>query len=270
MKHLKEVVVVFGVAALALVAWQWNAVTTRTRSSQPIDKIRESPVTTRVQRPSITNASSVAPVQLGKRQSIALRFKSPAPDMVGSLTFKEVGNMGVVMTTERPGDALLIKDKTWNPKYQDYELHDPIPCIPTGNGSELRYAGTVSEPPGTMIVPDGSRLCFRMDNGTWVYVCGLGEYQENGKTNGFGSDRTVDSCLTLLSGADAVLREGAARDLGRLTQQSQVPRVVPKLAALLRESAPAIRQAAAEGLAWISTDQELPNTAAFGGRQRPV
>lgn len=159
----------------------------------------------------------------------------------GSITLSGNGT-GTVFLTERPGDGILFK---LNPTGVSEQM------IATGERSQLRFSGRTSIGEAVLTAARGSRLCFRKSKGEWVYVCGLGEYAERGKVRLLGSDRTVDSCLAMLAGDDAILREGAARDLGRLTTQADAPRVIPRLVAMLQNVSPILRRSAAEGLGLI-------------------
>lgn len=159
----------------------------------------------------------------------------------GSITLAGNGT-GTVFLTERPGDGILFKLNAAGVSEQK---------IATGEGSQIRFSGRTSIGGGVLTATGGSRLCFRKSKGEWVYVCGLGEYVEAGKVHPLGSDRTVDSCLAMLAGDDALLREGAARDLGRLTTQADAARVIPRLAALLKDAPPTLRRGAIEGLGLI-------------------
>lgn len=175
--------------------------------------------------------------------------------IAGALTFKKPkGLPTAMMLTERPGDHLVFVDRVWNEPYKDYEFLDfPRQVVGTGVGSEIRFGGLVKSTTTTISVPNGTRMCFRKDAGGWVYVCGLGEITSTDKTATFGHSRTVASCLALLKTSDPILQEGAARDLGRLTQAADYTRVVSELAALLKSTNPVLRQAAVEGLGLIGT-----------------
>ncbi|HXU18680.1 MAG TPA: HEAT repeat domain-containing protein [Terriglobales bacterium] len=72
-------------------------------------------------------------------------------------------------------------------------------------------------------------------------------------TNRFGYNRTVASCLAILAGEDSILKEGAARDLGRLTKIDDVSGVVTKLGTLLDGTDEASKRGAIEGLGLIGT-----------------
>lgn len=56
---------------------------------------------------------------------------------------------------------------------------------------------------------------------------------------------------------DLILREGAARELGRLTRGADALRVVNRLCALLHDSTPAVRRGAAEGLGLIGSQDSV-------------
>jgi hypothetical protein len=203
----------------------------------------------KVQRPRVSPSSARA----AKRAAppAETRFVLPfsikdefAFNSVGSITIKEVAGSGVnLLVTERPGDSISVS-------FGGGGLGS---TVPTGEGSEIRFSGTHNLGDGELSVAKGSRVCLKKSQGKWVYVCGLGEYVAQGKTVRLGYNRTVDSCLTLLAKDDAILREGAARDLGRLTKPADVARVVPRLIALLKDTSPSLRRGAAEGLGLIGS-----------------
>lgn len=153
--------------------------------------------------------------------------------------------------TERPGDSMTFG-------LGALMGGNAQPQIATGTGSEIRFVGTIQGDGLKIIGAQGSRLVFRKVKGKlWAYVSGLGSYQSHGKLTKLGYDRTVDSCLALLKSRDPILREGAARDLGRLTTSRDAARVVSRLMALLERPDPsvAVRRGAIEGLGLIGTRQ---------------
>ncbi|MGH9838432.1 MAG: HEAT repeat domain-containing protein [Blastocatellia bacterium] len=193
--------------------------------------------------PSPAKAAKRAAPQLETRFIIPFSVRSGS-DTVGSITIAASVNPSVaILSTERPGDSIMFS----------LGLGGPGQEIATGEGSEIRFSGKHSLGDGELTVAEGSRVCLKKSQGEWVYVCGLGEYVAGGKTYRLGYNRTVDSCLTLLAKDDTILREGVARDLGRLTKPADVSRVVPKLVALLKDSSPVLRRGAAEGLGLIGS-----------------
>lgn len=195
--------------------------------------------------PSPAKAANRAAPQLETRFIIPFSVRNGS-NAVGSVTMKAVTeNRGLVsLTGERPGDSISFsvgESGLWGSS------------IATGEGSEIRFSGKLSIGDGELTVAEGSRVCLKKSQGEWVYVCGLGEYVAGGKTYRLGYNRTIDSCLALLAKNDMILREGAARDLGRLTKPADVSRVVPKLVVLLKDSSPALRRGTAEGLGLIGS-----------------
>lgn len=114
----------------------------------------------------------------------------------------------VKMMTERPGDSL--------PMQIGMMMGGGGAQIPVGNGSEVRFGGSVDNGEIRIIVPDG-RLAFKKTDMGWVYLCGQGsiEYGEN-KSYRFGDGRNVDNCLARLADSDGLLREAAVRELLRV------------------------------------------------------
>jgi hypothetical protein len=125
--------------------------------------------------------------------------------------------------------------------------------IGTAEGSEIRFAGRHEVNRGVLTGEEVSRLSFRKSNKVWVYVSGLGQYEEGGKVTRLGHSRSVNTCLALLGSGDPILREGAARDLGRLVGTTDVARAVSKLTPLLNDTSPFVRRGTAEGLGLIGS-----------------
>jgi tetratricopeptide (TPR) repeat protein len=166
---------------------------------------------------------------------------------VGSITKQDTYDGSFVLyLAERPGDLLEVA--ITGPSAGRATTF-------TSEGSEVRYEGRHTIATGTLFGEKTSPLCFRKAKEGWVYICGLGECVQDGKTNRLGYDRTVDSCLALLSTDDTILREGAARDLGRLAKKEDDSRVVPALTSLLNDSSDFVRRGAAEGLGLIGSQE---------------
>ena len=179
-----------------------------------------------------------------------------ADEDAGAISFVGWPGKGPLLwlSRERPGDKLLIF------------FADATVVFARGDGSEVRFAGSVDLGEAKVTVEPGTRLCFRRCGDQWVYLCGRGriEYTQSGRVVELGERRTAVSCLALMSSSDAILREGGARDAGRVTTDADVPRVLPKLHALLADVSPTVRQGAAEALGLIGGPQclELLKTAA--------
>lgn len=193
------------------------------------------------------------------RFSVPLPIANGNPNFVGSITMAgRQGSSRVTYENERPGDGV------------GYGI-GPIagmgmgglhPLVATGVGSEIRFLGTVEGKGWTIMAARGGRLVFRKIEGDrWAYVSGLGSYQSHGRLTRLGYDRTEASCLRLLKSKDPVLREGAARDLGRLTTARDAGLVVTRLEPLLADSSAAVRRGAIEGLGLIGTSVGTPPTA---------
>jgi hypothetical protein len=141
---------------------------------------------------------------------------------------------------DRPGDKILASIGG---------MFEPtVPVVLAGDGSEIRFGGNV-QGPDFSISSTVSRLCFRKVKEGWRYISGIGEVRyKDGKLIRLGNNRTLTSCLELLSSSDPIVREGCARDLGRLSKREDHDRVLPNLSALLRDTIPSVRRGAAEGL----------------------
>jgi HEAT repeat protein len=132
-------------------------------------------------------------------------------------------------------------------------LEPSLPRLCVGEGSEICFEGRIETAEITLQPDEGSRFCFRKVKGGWAYVWGRGhiEYTKDKKVVNPGSGRSLNSLVSLLSSADPIIREGAARELGHLVTETEVEPVVPKLTALLSDSAVWVRRGAAEGLGTI-------------------
>lgn len=194
-------------------------------------------------------ASPSKPVPPPLETRFVISFKPRnGSDTLGSITFAEGGKGYNVISTERPGDSMMMSMGGMFGGGGGMQT-----MIATGEGSEIRFAGRIEIADGELSVAKGSRVALKKSKGDWVYVCGLGEYVADGKTNRLGYNRTVDSCLALLAAGDVVLKEGAARDLGRLVKPTDAARVVPTLVPLLNDSADSLKRGAAEALGLIGS-----------------
>jgi len=173
---------------------------------------------------------------------LALPPVGQADDCAGvTMTGDAPNSIWVVM--ERRGDAVTVS------------LSGAM-AISTGMGSELRFKGTVQTDKMTVASLTHGRLCFKRTDEGWVYLCGRGQVKyPDGTVSELGDRRTLESCLDLLSSPDSILREGGARDLGRLTTADEAQRVMPRLVPLLQDSMPSVRRGAAEGLGLIGRQE---------------
>jgi len=182
-----------------------------------------------------------------KRFSMVFR-PSFGTDTEGSITLEATGDGYMLLSCERPGDKMMMSLGGLFGGGGTSET-----TIGIGEGSEVRFVGTFSTSFGSVTGDEGSRLVFRKADGDWAYICGRGRYEEDSIITELGKSRSVESCLQLLNNNDPILREGGARDLGRLGYSGNVARVVPKLAGLLRDSSSYVRRGAIEGLGLIGT-----------------
>ena len=193
----------------------------------------------------------VGPVEVSYTIRLAL---TDTTDSFGSISIVPSKDGTPVYEEERPGDGLTFiiglgiffggRGNTGSSR-----------LVNVGPGSEIRFAGDVTVGNLRIVPVPGSRLAFRRrPSGNWAYVSGIGNmiYLDRNELVQLGYHRTVTSCLTLLSAKDEFFREGAARDLGRLTREEDIARVVPELAKLLRDEAILVRRGAAESIGRIS------------------
>lgn len=162
------------------------------------------------------------------------------------------GSSRAMAAAERPGDLLgsfIESDVALPGKF----AVGTVSNYATGEGSELRWVGSHRWERDSIQADPSSRLAFRNADGEWCYVCGLGECTFQGVTVLLGQDRTVESCLALLTSKDPILREGGARDLGRLSEAKDAEKVVSNLIPLLKDSSPFVRRGAAEGLGLVGS-----------------
>lgn len=166
-------------------------------------------------------------------------------DDVGSCTVEQLSS-GLLWITfgARPGEEALLT----------FPAMQPLVC--EGEGSEIAFGSRVDAPGLTLVPAAGQRLCLKKTPEGWVWVCGRGQVTyPDGRVVELGDKRAVDSCLDLLSSSDPILREGGARDLGRLTTAEEAQRVTPRLVPLLQDSVPHVRRGAAEGLGLIGRQE---------------
>lgn len=149
---------------------------------------------------------------------------------------------------------------------------DPT-LICLASGSEVRFGGSVEVGGIRVTAKREARLCFRKVNRDWVYLCGQGQvvYKKKNQVVKLGAERTVTSCLALLSSRDPIRREGGVRDLGRLATVNDRGRVAPAIAKLLKDPSPAVRRGATEGLALIGGQECVnPLKAAAASEKNPI
>ncbi|KPL03130.1 MAG: hypothetical protein AMJ90_04015 [candidate division Zixibacteria bacterium SM23_73_2] len=162
----------------------------------------------------------------------------------GSITLVQLGT-GYGASMERPGDATV---GAWIPGSTSYQT-----LLNGGVGSEIRFNGDIELDSLLIQASFPERLCVRRVASGWAYVCGRGRlsFKDSGTSITVGEERTTDECMRLLASENAVLREGAARDLGRLVRPQDRTRAVPALRTLLDDSSSYVRCGAAEGLALV-------------------
>lgn len=247
MKAIKPIAILACIAALAGIAMLWQHARRSHAESEMLSVTGSAgqPIVTKT--PTLpSKPSKVAPPPVETRFAISFSPRN-GNDSFGSITIAQAGEGYNLISCERPGDSMMMSlGGMFGGGGGGMQT-----MIATGEGSEIRFSGRHDLGDGELTVAKGSRVCLKKSKGEWAYVCGLGQYIIDGKTNQLGSSRTVDSCLTLLAKDDDILREGAARELGWLTKPADAPRVVPKLVALLKDASQPLRRGAAEGLGLI-------------------
>jgi len=153
------------------------------------------------------------------------------------------------ITLSRPGDIQVFAQERGGLR----------PLVPGGLGSEVRILGTFQS--GTVRLSSTRShvpLCLLKVEEGWAYVCGEGEAAIGGKVVALGVGRSTASCLGLLNSSDAILRAGAARDLGRLAWRSEeASDAVDRIEECLRDREPIVRRAAVEALGLLATPRAL-------------
>jgi len=222
--------------------------------------------TPKVNVASAENTSLSAPVE--ERVIVPLAFTETRRG-TGSFSMMAMGDGRVASIPERPSDSLIPVGGSSNLGKPLLTIHGPSRTeVWSGRGSEVRFAGSVAWGDVRVVAAPESQLCFKKANEGWAYLCGVGTVKLANRRQAIslGDKRTVDSCLGLLSSEDPILREGAARDLGRLTSEVDRERVVPGLSALLTGDPDAsVRRGAAEGLGLIGDEQCLETLGAARG-----
>jgi len=184
---------------------------------------------------------------------------------VGSYTIAEIPGASDCdeSLTERPGDKLpMTLPSLVGLLFEGTGAYIGRLDVWGGEGSEVRFRGRVVAGGVSVTAAPGGRLCFKKSNGSWVYLCGRGHVQhsQDGRIveMELGRNRTVEHCLRLLSASDPLLREGAARDLGRLTTDPVAHRVLSGILPLLRDPVPGVRRGAALALGLIGRQDCIP------------
>jgi hypothetical protein len=193
-----------------------------------------------------------------QRTLLRLRFAKTV-DGTGSFTVVALKDQVAMNLVDRPGDSVLHDLQGRLTDGATLTLFKDVP-VWMGEGSEIRFSDYF-ECEGAKVACRRSdvRLCFKKTSDGWVYLCGSGliQYKNDQSAVMLGEDRTVDSCLALLSSGDAILREGAVRDLGRVSSRENYVRVIPRLATLLHDADPRIRRGAAEALGFIGVEDSV-------------
>lgn len=243
MKTTRILMVLAVIGGIALAVWVWQTAVQKRQNSENHPRVSIEDQTQSASGP--TKEVSLKPPKKEERFSMIYR-PSIGSDTIGSITLKNTGTGYTLISTERPGDTMMMTLDAMSGGMQT--------IIGTGDGSEIRFIGTFKTDQGVVTGEKNSRLSFRKADGDWAYVSGLGQYEEQGKVTKLGYNRTVESCLDLLKSEDPILREGGARDLGRLCTVKDARRVVPQLAVMLKDSSVPTRRGAIEGLGLIGTD----------------
>jgi hypothetical protein len=245
MKKSKIVTIISTTCVIVLFIWIWHlGVKRRQNADSQSGIIEEISTLPRVAKP-------ILPVEPKKEKRFSIIFRpSMKCDDVGSITYLN----GDVQSTERPGDEIIIQMEIMGLKTYPSAMGQIASGINfTGEGSEIRFAAEYISEINIIKAESYQRLSFRKIDGDWAYVSGLGQYEEQGKVTRLGHNRTVESCLELLKNEDPILREGGARDLGRLCTPKDAPIVVPCLIDMLKDSSNFVRRGAIEGLGLIGT-----------------
>ncbi len=168
---------------------------------------------------------------------------------------------GIEWRLERPGDDIISISNRITKKLSYMKI-----CGKAGSelrvaGSiELRYVSIMGNFLGiqTLKVDEGvPRLCFKKVKNGWAYLSGSGYITQvcqglgcnpEPRRREIGRSRTVESCLEAVDSPDEIVREGCARDLGRMAAQADRTRVTAALSRLLSDPVPDVRGGAAEGL----------------------
>jgi hypothetical protein len=249
MKATRILVVFVFTLIVAASAWIWQTRFHKNQGNSNQVHITTEEIAGETSGPAEESSSAQQP----KEDPFSMGFRPDfGSDTTGSITlygFSDGFNM--MFVTERPGDNLIMSlGGMFGGGGQGMQT-----MIGTGEGSEIRFIGRFRTDYGLIRGERDTRLAFRKVFGGWRYVSGRGEYKEEYKVIRLGHNRTVDSCLDLLNSEDPIFREGAARDLGRLCTDKDYDRVVPQLAAMLRDSSIHIRRGAIEGLGLIGTSE---------------
>ena len=226
----------------------------------------------------------------GGGRDIAVPFPFAGDEKaIGSVSVLEFepGSAIVEFAMERPGDRVFTPIELPGGVKMALELGegsilgfmadklvsgDPT-LICLASGSEVRFGGSVEVGGIRVTAKREARLCFRKVNRDWVYLCGQGQvvYKKKNQVVKLGAERTVTSCLALLSSRDPIRREGGVRDLGRLATVNDRGRVAPAIAKLLKDPSPAVRRGATEGLALIGGQECVnPLKAAAASEKNPI
>jgi len=168
---------------------------------------------------------------------------------------------GLGWRLERPGDDIISVSNRITKKLSYVKVCGKAGSeIRVAGTVELRYVSTMGNFLGvqTLKVDEGvPRLCFKKVKNGWAYLSGSGYITEGCQGMGckpeprgreIGRSRTVNSCLEAVDSPDEIVREGCARDLGRMAAQADRARVTDALARLLSDPVADVRSGAAEGL----------------------
>ena len=246
MKKSHLVGLVGAIVVIGALAWLWHAAVQRKQDT------RQEQAQGGQAAPSKMASMTRAHHEPAEVTRFAVTFRpTPSSDKTGSATYAGQS----IRRTERPGDKLLIQMEGMGFLFVGTGSMFGGHYFHVGDGSEIRFVDTYRTESAAFKGEADGRLVFRKSEGDWAYVCGLGQYEEEGTVTKLGHNRTVASCLELLKSDDAILREGGARDLGRLSTPEDAAKVVPRLIETLRDSSAFVRRGAIEGLGLIGTTE---------------
>jgi hypothetical protein len=190
----------------------------------------------------------------------AMDFNPPGVAKNGSITLVAVQG-GTVVKTERPGEMMAF---SMGGSTSGGGLGRPQ--LSTGNGSVIRLAGRGSE----WSVPQGQRLCFKNTSDGWVLLCGSGILGLPFKAGSQAFGRSFSKCLVLSEHPEALVREGAARDLGRLSlglSGPEMEKASAVLAKLLDDTSVDVRMGAFEGLGYLGVADSFTLLRSYAERK---
>ncbi len=194
--------------------------------------------------------------------AIAKDFNPSGTDSKGSISLVAISPSASVMylKTERPGDSFSMALSL-----NSVAMGTATPQYCTGVGSEIRLGGSGSQ----WTVPQGGRLCLKRDSAGWVFLCGSGVLKL-GTSGDQVFDRSFQTSLLLCGHPNEYVREGAARDLGRLSLGRSAEDRQKALAALNRlldDPSEDVRLGALEGLGCLGSPEALASLREYAKKK---